>query len=101
MKPTAPQKKLKTESRTADKFVVRMPDGMRERLEAHAATQHSSMNSSAVQGIESYLDGHDKLNDLLAATALLRKHLEEQANALELERVQVAELKAKLEQQLP
>lgn len=39
-------------SRTADKFVVRLPDGMRERIAGHAKTNHRSMNSEIISRLE-------------------------------------------------
>ncbi|WP_447593610.1 Arc family DNA-binding protein [Aquipseudomonas campi] len=42
-------------SRTADKFVVRMPDGVRSRVEAAAGLDHTSMNTFVVQAIEEKL----------------------------------------------
>lgn len=42
-------------SRTADKFVVRMPDGVRSRVEAAADLDHISMNTFVVQAIEEKL----------------------------------------------
>lgn len=44
------------ESRIADKFVVRMPEGMRERIANLAATNHRSMNSEMVIGLEKMID---------------------------------------------
>lgn len=35
-------------SRTADKFMMRMPDGMRDRLSALAKNNHRSMNAEIV-----------------------------------------------------
>lgn len=43
-------------SRTADKFVIRLPDGMRERVAARAKLGHTSMNTLCIQAIEQMLD---------------------------------------------
>ncbi|MFL1449264.1 Arc family DNA-binding protein [Pseudomonas tritici] len=86
-----------TMSRNADKFVVRMPDGMRDRLDAYSDEHHTSMNSTAVQGIESFLDGHARLKDLLDGVELLRKQLEFKTQAIDQERAEIAELKSRLE----
>lgn len=40
------------DSRTADKFVVRMPDGMRERIAEVAQSNHRSMNSEIIGRLE-------------------------------------------------
>jgi len=43
-------------SRTADKFVVRLPDGMRERIADRARNHHRSMNSEIVAVLERDLE---------------------------------------------
>lgn len=42
-------------SRTADKFVVRLPDGMRSQVEGQADDQHISMNTFVIQAIKEKL----------------------------------------------
>jgi hypothetical protein len=44
------------ESRIADKFVVRLPDGVREQVAAIARTNHRSMNSEIVLALEKLID---------------------------------------------
>lgn len=44
-------------SRDADKFVVRLPDGLRDRIAEQAAAQHTSMNTFVIQALEQALDG--------------------------------------------
>lgn len=44
------------DSRTADKFVVRMPDGMRERIAEIANGNHRSMNSEMVLALSKLVD---------------------------------------------
>ncbi|MGU9830213.1 CopG family ribbon-helix-helix protein [Pseudomonas sp. LF242] len=59
------------DSRTADKFVVRLPDGLRADIEAAAHTTDRSMNSVFVQAVRQYLDGQKRqqiLLDVLAST---------------------------------
>ena len=58
-------------SRTADKFVVRLPDGLRPDIEAAANASDRSMNSVFVQAVRQYLDGQNRqqiLLDVLANT---------------------------------
>ncbi|WJN61321.1 Arc family DNA-binding protein [Pseudomonas sp. SO81] len=43
------------DSRTADKFVVRLPDGMRAMVEGKAIDLHTSMNTFVVQAISEKL----------------------------------------------
>lgn len=45
-------------SRTADKFVLRLLDGMREEIKSIADSQHRSMNSEIVSWIEMMLEIH-------------------------------------------
>ena len=42
-------------ARTADKFVIRLPDGMRSNVDDVAGTNHISMNTLIVQAIEEKL----------------------------------------------
>lgn len=57
------------DSRTADKFVVRLPDGLRADIEAAASTSDRSMNSVFVQAVRQYLDGQNRQQILLDALA--------------------------------
>ena len=52
-------------SRTADKFVVRLPDGMRERIADVARNHHRSMNSEIIARVEQSLIQEDSLGDEL------------------------------------
>ena len=54
-------------SRTADKFVVRMPDGLRSRAKDQAETSHISLNSLIVQALEEKLDRSKRQELLLDA----------------------------------
>ena len=59
------------DSRTADKFVVRLPDGLRADIEAAANAGDRSMNSVFIQAVRQYLDGQKRqqiLLDVLANT---------------------------------
>lgn len=51
-----PLKQAIYSSRTADKFVVRLPDGMRERIADVAKEHHRSMNSEIIARLEKSLD---------------------------------------------
>jgi len=51
-------------AREADKFVVRLPDGMRAEVEAASAKQFTSMNTFFLQAAREKLD-RDKRQDLL------------------------------------
>lgn len=51
-------------SRTADKFVVRLPDGMRERIADVARNHHRSMNSEIIARLEQSMLQEGALDDL-------------------------------------
>lgn len=57
------------DSRTADKFVVRLPDGLRADIEAAANASDRSMNSVFIQAVRQYLDGQNRQQILLDALA--------------------------------
>lgn len=57
------------DSRTADKFVVRLPAGLRADIEAAANAADRSMNSVFVQAVRQYLDGQNSQTLLLDALA--------------------------------
>lgn len=54
----------KTNSRTADKFVVRLPEGVRDLVEASSWQLNMSMNTWVLQAITEKLD-RDKRQELL------------------------------------
>ncbi|WP_076577910.1 Arc family DNA-binding protein [Aquipseudomonas alcaligenes] len=58
-----PMKQAIYSSRTADKFVVRLPDGMRERIADVARNHHRSMNSEIIARLEQSLIQEDSLGD--------------------------------------
>ena len=58
-----PLKQAIYSSRTADKFVVRLPDGMRERIAEVARNPHRSMNSEIIARLEQSLIQEGALGD--------------------------------------
>lgn len=60
-------------SRTADKFVVRLPDGMRERIADHAHNNHRSMNSEIISRLEASMAA-DENNDSEQSSNGWRNH---------------------------
>lgn len=58
-----PMKQAVYSSRTADKFVVRLPDGMRERIAEVARNHHRSMNSEIIARLEQSLLQEGALGD--------------------------------------
>lgn len=57
------------DSRTADKFVVRLPQGLRDQIDATAIVDDRSMNSVIVQAVKQYLDAQSRQELLLNALA--------------------------------
>lgn len=63
---------MRGQSRTADKFVLRMPDGMRSRIEELAESSHRSMNAEIIRRLErSFIT-----TDLVAQQNQLIAHLQ-------------------------
>ncbi|WPC06529.1 Arc family DNA-binding protein [Pseudomonas benzenivorans] len=58
-----PMKQAIYSSRTADKFVVRLPDGMRERIADVARNHHRSMNSEIIARLEQSMLQEGALDD--------------------------------------
>ncbi|QEY58871.1 Arc family DNA-binding protein [Pseudomonas sp. C27(2019)] len=58
------KKNLAYSSRTADKFVVRLPEGMRDRIAEVARSQHRSMNSEIIARLESSLAQESLLTEV-------------------------------------
>ena len=58
------------DSRTADKFVVRLPDGLRADIERAAGECDTSMNTVFVQAVRQYLDTQQRQKLLLDALSL-------------------------------
>jgi metal-responsive CopG/Arc/MetJ family transcriptional regulator len=54
-------------SRTADKFVVRLPDGLREEVDAVATAQSTSMNSIFIRAARQFVAGQRRQELLLDA----------------------------------
>lgn len=56
-------------SRTADKFVVRLPEGLRSDIERAAGECDTSMNTVFIQAVRQYLDNQKRQQQLLDALA--------------------------------
>jgi plasmid stability protein len=75
-----PLKQAVYSSRTADKFVVRLPDGMREKIAEVARQHHRSMNSEIIARLE-----RSMLDETSADEALPPSHIEELAAKLDIQ----------------
>ncbi len=62
-------------SRTADKFVVRLPDGLRERINEAAEKNHRSMNGEIVARIDGSLDLEQKYEETRQLNNFLNQRL--------------------------
>lgn len=63
------------DSRTADKFVVRLPEGLRERISQAAQVNHRSMNGEIVARIDGSLDLERKYEEVRQLNSLLNVKL--------------------------
>ncbi|SFW77514.1 CopG family ribbon-helix-helix protein [Pseudomonas sp. NFACC04-2] len=82
------------DSRTADKFVVRLPDDMRSDVEALAAFEDRSMNSVIVQAIRNHLDFNRRQELLLDALRDASMSKRQSVICGSEQRQEVAEIKA-------
>ena len=78
-----------SDSRTADKFVLRMPDGLRERYKEQAKANGRSMNSEMIKALEKGLEDDQRETELVTVitglntdTQLLRQTMSELTNEL-------------------
>ncbi|MFK3973738.1 CopG family ribbon-helix-helix protein [Pseudomonas sp. NPDC087358] len=58
-----------SESRSVPKFVVRLPDDLRDRIDDAACAADCSMNTIFVRAVRQYLDGQQRQDLLLDALA--------------------------------
>ncbi|CAN7626001.1 Arc family DNA-binding protein [Aminobacter sp. LjRoot7] len=58
-----------TPSREADKYIIRFPDGMRERIRERAAANRRSMNAEIVHYLDRALDAQEAKGPAEAATS--------------------------------
>jgi hypothetical protein len=78
----------KSESRDQNKFIVRMPDGLRERIAATAKAEGRSMNAEIVRTLEAYYPPQPTVEQLLesldifAREALRGQHPRARSNLL-------------------
>ncbi|WP_419737527.1 Arc family DNA-binding protein [Pseudomonas sp. COR18] len=67
----------KTDSRTADKFVVRLPDGLRDLIAEVAASNGRSMNSEIISRLKGSITGDLDSTELRRLTRILTSRVEE------------------------
>ncbi|MBK5413722.1 Arc family DNA-binding protein [Pseudomonas sp. TH31] len=65
-----------------DKFVIRLPDGLRPSISAQAKTNHRSMNNEIVHRLERSLDLEILYDNQVKLNALLLRHIEKLQNPL-------------------
>lgn len=56
-----------TSSRTADKFVIRLPDGMRGGITNLAAVRQRSMNEEIIHGLQWWMERQDVYDQMILA----------------------------------
>lgn len=72
-----------SDSRTAEKFVARLPDGLRAEIEAIANSSDRSMNAVFVQAVRQYTDGQKRQQLLLDALANAASSTTEKSSVVE------------------
>jgi hypothetical protein len=63
--------KLSTKTKRLDQFMLRLPDGMRDKLAKMAEANGRSMNAEILSALEQHLAGTDRLS---AIEAFIQKH---------------------------
>ena len=66
-------------SEKLDQYMLRLPDGMRDRIKAAAAENNRSMNAEVVTALEEWLDRSDHFRSLQSDPGELTKGAEAQA----------------------
>ncbi|SEH99792.1 Arc family DNA-binding protein [Pseudomonas asplenii] len=66
----------KTTSRNADKFVIRLPDGLRDRISEVAVSNGRSMNSEIVRRLENSISDDLDSTELRKLTKILITRIE-------------------------
>lgn len=83
-------KKPPAPSDLADKFMLRMPDGLRDRIRAHASANKRSMNSEIIYLLEFALDeveleahAYTETNEIKSVPGFLRDRIQRTKRMLE------------------
>ncbi len=81
MEPKLPQD---TESRHADKYIIRFPDGMRDRLKEEAKTNNRTLNAEIVARLQNSFDAQESAtkshqDDLLPLSAEMIERIAQKA----------------------
>lgn len=63
-------------SRTADKFVLRLPEGLRDRINLAAENNHRSMNGEMIARIDGSLDLEERYEEMRQFNRYLLKRIE-------------------------
>src|SRR5680860_666458 len=70
-------------SRKQDQFIVRLPDGMRDRIKAAADANNRSMNAEIVAMIEEQLNKSNKQDGLLQMLRQIAENLDAEKHAVD------------------
>lgn len=74
--------RLYNNSRDADKFVMRFPDNLRDRLRLSAERNNRSMNSEGIEALTWYFDRKEVLDEMLATVTRFAQPRQDQAMEL-------------------
>lgn len=72
--PPAPGQ-VRYDSRTADKFVLRLPEGLRDRINVAAERNHRSMNGEMIARIDGSLDLERKYEEMRQLNSFLNRQI--------------------------
>ena len=76
-------------SRKQDQFIVRLPDGMRDRIKAEADANNRSMNAEIVAMIEEQLNKPNKQDGLLQMLRQIAEKLDAEKHAVDAKLVEI------------
>lgn len=85
-------------SQTADKFVLRLPDGLRDRINLAAARNHRSMNSEMIARIDESLDLEHKYEEVRQFNRYLLNRIEVLEAAAQHHTISLAKSEGKVDQ---
>lgn len=80
---TPARKPQGTTGRESDKFILRLPPGMRDKIAALAATNGRSMNSEIVAALEKHVEEDTSLSELYEFVEALQAQMKEQQRKVE------------------
>jgi hypothetical protein len=75
---------MEEQRKLTDKFMLRLPDGMRDKIKASAELNNRSMNAEIVQVLQNRYPDPPDVEDMITRAALLSKLLVEKVESRDL-----------------